>query len=93
LRRRQIAHRRGDDALARRLCEESIVRLETLDDVASIARAQHLLAEIAVRQGDRHRAVALFRSALAASREIGDQRIATGAQLGLVTIQPDVDRQ
>ena len=85
----QIAHRRGDDALARRLCEESIVRLEALDDVASIARAQHLLAEIAVQQGDRNRAVALFESALAASREIGDQRIATGAREGLVTVQPE----
>jgi predicted ATPase/DNA-binding SARP family transcriptional activator len=89
----QIAHRRGDDARARRLCEASIVRLETLDDVASIARAQHLLAEIAVRQGDRDRAADLFQSALATSREIGDQRIAAGAQLGLVTVQPEVDGQ
>ena len=55
--------------------------------------AEHLLAEIAVRRGDRNRAVALFQSALAASREIGDHRIATGAQLGFVTVQPEVDRK
>ncbi len=88
----QVAYRRGDDAVARRLCEASLVSLEALDDVASIARAQHLLAEIAVRQGDRNRAAVLFQSALTASREIGDQRIAAGAERGLVTVQPELDR-
>jgi predicted ATPase/DNA-binding SARP family transcriptional activator len=88
----QIAYRRGDDAVARRLCEASLVRLEALDDVASIARAQHLLAEIAVRQGDGSRAAALFQSALESSRETGDQRIAAGAERGLVTVQAGLDR-
>jgi tetratricopeptide (TPR) repeat protein len=79
----QIAHRRGDDARARHLCEASIEHLVTLDDVASIARAQHLLAEIAVNEGNRERASELFQVALEASQEVGDQRTAAGALAGL----------
>jgi tetratricopeptide (TPR) repeat protein len=82
----EIAHRRGDDALARRLCEASITRLETLDDVAFIARAQHLLGEIAAGEGDRDRAAELFRCALEVSREVGDQRTASGARDGLAML-------
>jgi predicted ATPase/DNA-binding SARP family transcriptional activator len=83
----QIAHRRGDDALARRLCEASLLHLRVLDDVTSIARVHQLLAEIAVCEGDLDRAAELFREAMEAAHEIGDQRTASGARDGLATIE------